>query len=120
MLSIFKDDVKSKENSEEFLSLKMEVAMLRTLVEKTWNGCESENELIANAVVFSQMFDKIEKLIISSHKMDVINKTVLSETGVARLLESITDVVLEEIEDPDALDRISTKLFDIASTYIVE
>lgn len=117
-ISLFNEEVYQKKDSHQFSSLKMEVAMLRTLVERTWNQCDSEAELIANSVVFAQLFDKIEKLILSSHKMDVVNETVLSEAGVERLLQSLLDVVLQEVEDPDTLDRISAKLFDIASVYM--
>ena len=117
-IQLFSDEVHAKKDSEQFSSLKMEVAMLRTLVERTWNQCESEAELIANSVVFAQLFDKIEKLIQTCHKMDIANETVLSEAGVARLLESLLDVVLQEVEDADTLDRISAKLFDIASIYM--
>lgn len=117
-IGMLSEVVYDKKDSTQFSSLKMEVAMLRTLVERTWNQCDSEAELIANSVVFAQLFDKIEKLILSSHKMDVINETVLSEAGVGKLLESLLDVVLQEVEDPDTLDRISEKLFDIASVYM--
>lgn len=115
-LLMFKDDVKEKTNSEQFLSLKEEVAMTRVIIERMWNQCASEAELIATAGTLSKLLEQTEKLVTASHKMDVINGTVISETAVQKLMEKILDIITEEVEDADALDRISTKLIDLAMT----
>lgn len=116
-LRLFKEDVKDKTNSEQFLSLKEEVAMTRVLIEKIWNQCSSEAELIASSQTLSKLLEQAEKLVTASHKMDVVNGTVISEANFQKLMEKVFDIVTEEVDDAEALERISTKIINLALSF---
>ncbi len=112
-LSFLSEQVAEKAASTEFLSLKDEVAMTRVVVEKIWNNCQNEADLAANANLLSKLFEQVEKLVSASHKMDVINGTTISEEGVQKIFEEVLEILTEEVEDAETLERISTRLFDI-------
>jgi len=99
---------------EELKSLREEIALCRSLVERRLNMIESNADFLAAYGAINSTFLTLEKLITSCHKLEVNLGSLLSKAAILDLAKEIVGILmheLEEIEGYEAIvDRISDKI----------
>ena len=89
--------------------LREEIAILRILVEEVFNKY-SDGMLIAAVPILSDLIPKIEKLVISCHKLEQSLGSLLDEKSILNLATAILEIIDTHIKDPEIQRLISIDL----------
>jgi hypothetical protein len=100
--------------AEELKSLREEIAICRSLVERRLNMIESNADLLAAVGQVNSLFLTLEKLISSCHRLETSLGTLLSRASLLDLARGIVGIIMDELEGIDdyeeIIDRISEKI----------
>lgn len=83
--------------ADDIKSLKTEIAMLRTMVEKRWNMLENDVEFVAAFPTMKDSFLALEKLVTSCHQMEVKLDQLISKQALLSLAQKIVGVIQDEL-----------------------
>jgi hypothetical protein len=83
--------------ADDIKSLKTEIALLRTMVEKRWNMIENDVEFVAAFPTMKDSFLALEKLVTSCHQMEVKLDQLVSKQALLSLAQKIVGVIQEEL-----------------------
>lgn len=92
------------------MSLREEIAILRMLLERRLNSCQTDLELQANAMVVSELITKIEKVLSSCHRLEASTGLLLDKPAALALGNKILEIIANHIEDEDTLDTIASEI----------
>jgi hypothetical protein len=103
--------------ADEIKSLKTEIALLRSMIEKRWNMLENDIEFVAAFPTMKDSFLAVEKLVSSCHQMEVKLDMLISKQALLSLAQKIVGVIQDElpatIEERDAMiERIGCRIAD--------
>lgn len=99
----FADDDKIK-------SLRTEIGILRLLLQKTMERCRSDNDLLMRSSSIGELILKIEKLVVSCHKLDTNLGETLDKGQLSLFGNTIIAIVSEFINDPQVLGKFAERL----------
>jgi methyl coenzyme M reductase alpha subunit len=105
--SIIRRQAAKKANASGIKSLRDEIGITRSILETTLETCESEADLVLKAQTITQLVDKVERLVVSCHKLEDSLKLRLDKSQIIDIVKQMVETVnstLSEYVDPDKLD----------------
>lgn len=100
---------------KEHYALNEEVGILRMLLEEILVKTQGDTSLlIRSSGQISELVTKIEKVVTSAQKAEKYIGGLLSRDQAIQMLQDAVNIIAEEIQDQDLLDRIATRLSEIA------
>ena len=97
-------------NNEAVKSLREEIGILRMTLEETMNQCKSSTELLLLSGKISDLVMKIEKIVMSCHKLEAQTGALLDKNAILQLGNILVEIISEYITDEDALTKISGQI----------
>ena len=96
---------------EQIKSLREEVAIARSLVERRLNMIETDSDLLAACGPVNSLLLTIERLVTSCHKLEESLGDLLAKAAIPKLAQALIAVIIKELENVDdyetIVDRIS-------------
>lgn len=86
-------------------SLRDEIGILRMTVEALLNRCNDDHELIMKSAPLSDLIMKIEKLVTSTHKLDISLGTMMDKAEATQMVSEVVNAIARHV-DEDKLDAI--------------
>ena len=90
--------------------LSMEVGILRMLATELLTRCKDGHDLLMYSGPISDMMTKIQKMVESLHKIDKEASGMLDQKALERFGMDLLDILIEEIDDANVIDRIGLKI----------
>ncbi len=109
-LNQFKQRITELSSSDDILSLREEIGVLRMLIEHRINQCTSTTDLLLVAGPLSDLLMKVERVVTSCSRLDMKLGRLLDKGKVLQFAQTMVQIVSEEIEDNDVLEKISTRI----------
>jgi len=106
--------------AEEIKSLREEIALCRSLVERRLNMIENPTDFIGAIGHINTLFLTLEKLISSCHRLEVNLGTLLSKTALLDLAREIVDILMSELEHVDGFEDLVDKIGERIVAAIVD
>jgi len=107
--------------ADEIKSLKTEIALLRSMIEKRWNMLENDVEFVAAFPTMKDSFLAVEKLVSSCHQMEEKLDMLISKQGLLSLAQKIVGVIQDELpSDLEDRDNIVERIGCNIATAIEE
>ena len=103
--------------ADEIKSLKTEISLLRSMIERRWNMLENDVEFVAAFPTMKDGFLAVEKLVSSCQTLEVKLDTLISKTALLSLAQRIVGVIQENLpadlpnRDP-IVERIGNEIAD--------
>lgn len=121
-LTKFQAKMEQKADSSAVKSLREEIGILRMTLETVINRCQDESELLMSSNKIENLVVKIEKLVTSCHRLEKSSNFLIDKTTILKLATAIIDIVTEEVNDADAVDKIGSRIIEevLASENIDE
>jgi hypothetical protein len=91
---------------EELKSLREEIALCRSLVERRLDMIESNADFLAACGQVNTLFLTLEKLITSCHRLEVNLGSLLSKAAILDLAKEIVGILMDELEHIDGCEAI--------------
>lgn len=103
--------------ADEIKSLKTEISLLRSMIERRWNMLENEVEFVAAFPTMKDSFLAVEKLVSSCHQMEVKLDQLISKQALLSLAQKIVGVIQEnlptDLEERDLIvETIGTQIVE--------
>lgn len=102
--------------SDAVKSLKEEIAISRTLLERRLNSIKDHGDLIAATGQIVTLLTTIERLVSSCHKMEKSLEILIGKDRVLALAQVVVRVLLEELEGLEGyeqiVDRVGARLIE--------
>lgn len=106
---------------EELKSLREEIALCRTLVERRLNMVKSDADMLAAVGQVNSLFLTLEKLISSCHRLETSFGNLLSKAALLDLAKGIVEIVMDELEGINnyetIVDNISERMLTQIASY---
>ena len=112
-LGKYQTRVQDMVNSPEIKSLREEVGIARMVLEGVLLRCTGDNDLLLHSNKISDLVTKIEKLVLSCHKLEQSNGFLLDKATVIKLAEGIVDVIGLYIKDEEAVEKVANGILDL-------
>jgi len=81
------------------------------MMEEKLNQCNDFNDVILSSGAISDLALKIEKLVVSCHKLDGSMNQLLDKQAILQLASEMIKIIVDEVGDDTALvDRITGKI----------
>lgn len=109
-LKNYQREISEKLDADKQFNLREEVSILRFLIQEKLNQYDTQVELIAAAPEISALFEKVEKLVASSLKIETALGSFLDRQQLIEFTSDIIGVIVEEVSDPDVIDNIAVKI----------
>ena len=115
-LTKFQARLERHAGSDNIKSLREEIGILRMVLEEKLNACDDLNSLIYMAAPVSELVLKIEKLVVSCHKLEGSMGQHLDKASILQFAQEVI-MVISNILDPlkftDQLEQISSEVLKI-------
>jgi hypothetical protein len=103
--------------ADEIKSLKTEIALLRSMIERRWNMLENDIEFVAAFPTMKDSFLAVEKLVSSCQQMEVKLDLMISKQGLLSLAQRIVGVIQENLPETlesrdEVIERIGCQIAD--------
>jgi len=109
-LSKFRAKISRLGNSEEIISLRDEIGILRLLVEEKINQCDGVDELLLMSGPLSDLMMKVEKVVTSCNRLENKLGNLLDRTKVLQFAQTIVQIIGNYITDEEALETIGEEI----------
>jgi len=83
--------------ADEIKSLKTEISLLRSMIERRWNMLENDVEFVAAFPTMKDSFIAVEKLVTSCHQMEVKLDELISKQALLSLAQKIVGVIQDNL-----------------------
>lgn len=103
-------------DNNQVKSLREEIGVCRMMLEEIVNRCGDGQELVMFSNKIADLVMKIEKLVVSCHKLEERTGMLLDRTSALYLATRIVDLVGREVTDEEALNRIASGIVDAIVT----
>jgi len=111
-LTQFKARIQELGNSEEILSLKDEVGILRLLIEEKINRCTNTNELLLVSGPLGDLIMKVERVVESCNRLESRLGNFLDRAKILTFAQTIVQIVSQYIQDEEQLDSLSNEILE--------
>jgi hypothetical protein len=112
-LRCYQKRVSELSNSDAIKSLREEIGILRMLLETIVNKCEDDNDLLMYAPKIASLAEKIEKLVVSCHRLESSLGFLMDKSTVLNISKEIINIISIHINDPTKLDLISDDIISL-------
>ena len=92
-------------DSDGLKSLRDEIGVLRMTVEALLNACKTDADLIMKSTPLADLVMKIEKLVMSSQKMDEKLGVMMDKAEATAMISQVVDIVAKHVTE-DKLDEV--------------
>lgn len=106
--------------ADEVKSLKVEIALLRTIVERRLNMIETDAELASAMSSLKDTFLAIEKLVSSCHNMEVKLGSLLNKSALLSLAQKIVHIIDKKLENVPDKDELVAEIGEEIAKAITE
>lgn len=100
-------------NNPNVKSLRDEIAILRITLEEVFNSCNSPTQIIAYSGKIADLVSRIEKVVSSCNRIEMNIGLMLDKQAVTTLADGLVAIISEEIEDMDAVKRVSERITEL-------
>ena len=120
-LTIWQKRLNELSNSDAVKSLRDEIGLLRLTLESVVNNCKDANDLLIYSGKISDLAVKIEKLVVSCHKLELSSGTLLDKQSVLQLASNLVDIITRHITNIEDVEIISEEiLMAVANMNIIK
>lgn len=98
--------------SDEIKSLREEIALARSMVEKRLNMVQNEAEFLSAMPAVQSALNTIEKLVTSCHNMEVKLGNLLNKSALLGIGQQIVEIISSELENVPGRDGIVDRIAD--------
>lgn len=102
----YKARINEKADSEVIKSLREEIGILRMVMEEIVNRCSDETELLIYSPKITELALKIEKIVVSAHKLESSLGQTLDKTSILNIATRIVNVVSQHVSDENTINKI--------------
>lgn len=106
-LQVWQERVNEFSESEEVKSLREEIGIVRLLIETVIAQCHEHTDLLLYSSKISDLVMKVERLVATSNKLETSMGMLLDKNTALAMATRIVDIISSEIDDDEAIDRIS-------------
>lgn len=99
-------------NNPQVKSLREEVGVTRMLLEEIVNSCNDEADLIIKSGKISEMVMKIEKLVVSCHKLEVQSGLLLDKVAITNFANTLVVIINDHVKDSNIVSVIADKILN--------
>lgn len=115
MVPKWQDRIENKSRSKSAKSLQDEVGILRMTLEAILDKCEDSHDLFVHSGPIGDLTQKIDKLVNSTHKLDLELGQLMDKNQAMALGNQITEILTKHISDPVLLTAIATDIGNVLS-----
>jgi hypothetical protein len=109
-LGLWQCQLQQKLESSTIKSLRDEVGILRILLEKTISRCTDDQDLLLQTNIISDLISKVERTVVSCHKLEQSLKNVLDKQEVLQLASEILAIIAQNVTDSNIIKTIATDI----------
>jgi hypothetical protein len=109
-LAVWQDRVNEFADDDQLKNLNEEIGILRMTLENVLNACLEANDMILYAPKIADLVAKIEKLVVTCHKMEASAGVLLTKKAAFNLASQIVDIVGKHVTDVDAVASIADEI----------
>ena len=102
--------IRTHASSSNAKSLGAELGILRIMLEEQLEACTSTPELLLRSSAISDLVTKIEKLVLSVHKLDKDMGVTMDQTQAMNFGMSIVGILDRHIDDPELLQKLGDEI----------
>lgn len=99
--------------SEQALNLREEIGILQVMLEEIWNQCHSTTDLMLYANKIRELVMNIKDVVVACGRLDSKQGNLLDKSQALILAGQIVEIIGNEINDNEAIDRINNGIIDI-------
>lgn len=121
-VDIYKARIARMKSNDEVKSLSNEVAILRMLMEEKLRTCQDNTTLMLNAASIGDLVMKIDKVVVSCHKLEKNLGQHLDKSALIQFAGEIVALIGSTVTNKEEIKTVSDGILDIIknSTGITE
>ena len=96
-------------DNDSMKNLHEEIGVLRLLLEETMNKCQSDTELLLYSTKISDLVTKIEKVVVSCHKLELATGQLVNKANMMFMGDVIIQII-GEVCPPDKIGDVSERI----------
>lgn len=96
--------------------LREEIAILRMCLETVVNRCNDANDLMLSSNKISDLVMKIDKIVVSCHKLEASTGQLLDRQAALNFASEIVKIVANHVEDSEIVATISEEILQALGT----
>lgn len=112
-LQVWQSRVNEFTESEHSKSLRGEIGILKMTLENIVNMCQDASQLLLYSGKIGDMVTRIEKLVVACDRLERNMGMMLDKATAMKLAGNIVDLISNEVDDPNTIDRISNAIIDL-------
>ena len=112
MLAKWQNKFKDKTSAPGLKSLRDEIGIMRMLLEERLLACHDSNDLILASAPISELLMKVEKLVVSCHKLERSMGELLDKTSMLQFASSVVEIISQHV-DPERVNTISDDIIKL-------
>jgi len=109
-LTKFKQRIQELSNSDEIISLREEIGILRILIEEKINSCNDKTDLLLISGPLSDLVMKSEKLVTSCNRIEAKLGNLLDRTKIVTMAQTFVQIISNYVTDESILEAISNEI----------
>lgn len=97
-------------DNEKVKSLREEIGIARMMLEEIIGRCQDSSDLVLFTPRISEMITRIEKLVVSCHRLEEKTGMLMDKSGAIHLAGTIVDIVGKYVTEPSVLELIGNQI----------
>lgn len=99
-------------DNDKVKSLREEIGILRILLEENFNKCQSAMDIVLYSGKISDLVLKIEKLVVSCHRLEQSTGLLLDKSAIINLANNIILIIANNVKDDRIISVVSDQILD--------
>ena len=112
-VDMFRARIAKMKGNSEVKSLSNEVAILRMVLEEQLNGCQNETDLILHSARISDLIIKIDKLVVSCHKLEKNLGQHLDKSALLQFASEVVALIGDKVANKDEVQAVADGILQI-------
>jgi hypothetical protein len=109
-LAKWQGEVDAFADEDAVKSLRGEIGITRLLLQSTVSRCKDAGELIMYSGKINELTTKLEKLVVSCHRLESSMGNLLDKTKVLDLASQMVAIISRHIDDADIIQAVSDEI----------
>jgi hypothetical protein len=97
----------------EVKSLREEIGISRMILENILDRCHDSHDLFLYANKISDHVSKIERIVVSCHRLEQSTGSLLDKTMVLQIANTIIEILSRHIDSVDILEKVSEEIINM-------
>lgn len=115
-LAKWQDQTDAFADEDAVKSLRGEIGITRLLLQETVSRCKNSGELMLYSGKIGDLIGKIEKLVVSCHRLESSLGNVLDKGKILEIAATMVEIVSKHVTDSTAIDAISNEIVQVILT----